>query len=125
MTLSYNSNTQFDGVQDISDSAILNAISPSSTTSNVLIGPSDSWLKRNIYQIKGILITIILILMIYVAIKIAKVIVQNDLLNSFILRQLKKAQHAKFADQQSAAAAQQAQEYGESPAIANINVNNE
>jgi carbonic anhydrase len=121
----YNSNTQFDGIQDISDSAIASAISPSSTSSNVLIGTSDSWLKRNIYQIKGILITVILILMIYVAIKIAKVIVQNDLLNSFILRQLKKAQHAKFADQQAAAAAQQAQEYGEAPAIANINVNNE
>jgi carbonic anhydrase len=121
----YNSNTQFDGVQDISDSAILNAISPSSTKSNILIGPSDSWLKRNIYQIKGILITIILILMIYVAIKIAKVIVQNDLLNSFILRQLKKAQHAKFVDQQAAAAAQQAQEYGNTAPIANINVNNE
>ena len=101
------------------------SITPSSTSSNVLYGASDSWLKRNIYQIKGILITVILILMIYVAIKIAKVIVQNDLLNSFILRQLKKKQHSQYEEQQQAAAAQQAQEYGEAPAATNINVNNE
>ena len=121
----YNSNTHFDGIQDISDSAIVNAISPISTSGTVLVGSSESWLKRNIYAIKGILITVILILMIYVAIKIAKVIVQNDLLNSFILRQLKKKQHSQYEEQQQAAAAQQAQEYGEAPAATNINVNNE
>ena len=120
----YNSNTHFDGVQDISNSAIANAISPVSTISPVLVGASTTWLKRNIYGIKGILITVILILMIYVAIKIAKVIVQNDLLNSFILRQLKKKQHLAFTDRQQEAAAQQAEQYGESPEIANINVNN-
>ena len=88
-----------------------------------MLNSSDSWLKRNIYAIKGILITVILILMIYVAIKFAKVIVQNDLLNSFILRQLQKKQHSQYTEQQQAAAAQQAQEFGEAPAIANINVN--
>ena len=121
----YNSNTHFDGIQDISDSAIASAISPVSTISPVLINSSDSWLKRNIYAIKGILITIILILMIYVAIKFAKVIVQNDLLNSFILRQMQKKQHAQYTEQQQAAAAQQAQEFGEAPPIANISVNSE
>ena len=121
----YNSNTHFDGIQDISDSAISNAMSPISTSSTNTVSSSESWLKRNIYAIKGIIITIILILMIYVAIKIAKVIVQNDLLNSFILRQLKKKQHAQFEEQQQAAAAEQAQQYGESAPVADINVNNE
>ena len=120
----YNSNTRFDGVQDISDAAIEDAVSPIDTTSKVLTDSSETWLKRNIYGIKGILIAVILILMIYVAIKFAKVIVQNDLLNSFILRQLKKKQHSQFVEQQQAAAAQQAQEYGESAPIENINVNN-
>ena len=121
----YNSNTNFDGIQDISNDTISKAISPLSTSSTLKISASESWLKRNIYAIKGIIITIILILMIYVAIKIAKVIVQNDLLNSFILRQLKKKQHAQFEEQQQAAAAQQAQEYGESAPVADISVNNE
>jgi carbonic anhydrase len=120
----YNSNKQFDGVQDISDAAIEEAVSPVDTTSKVLTDSSETWLKRNIYGIKGILIAVILILMIYVAIKFAKVIVQNDLLNSFILRQLKKKQHSEFVEQQQAAAAQQAQEYGETAPIENINVNN-
>jgi len=121
----YNSNTHFDGIQDISSDAIAKAISPTSTSSTNSVSSSESWLKRNIYAIKGILITIILILMIYVAIKIAKVIVQNDLLNSFILRQLKKKQHSQFEEQQQAAAAEQAQQYGESAPVADINVNNE
>ena len=121
----YNANTQFDGVQDISDDAIYDAVSPVDTDDNkVLINSSETWLKRNIYAIKGILIAVILVLMIYVAIKFAKVIVQNDLLNSFILRQLQKKQHSQFVEQQQAAAAQQAQEYGEAPPIENVNVNN-
>jgi len=121
----YNSNTHFDGVQDISDSAIEAAVSPLATVNNVLTNSSETWLKRNIYAIKGILIAVILVLMIYVAIKFAKVIVQNDLLNSFILRQLKKKQHSQFVEQQQAAAAQQAQEYGNTAPIENINTNNE
>jgi carbonic anhydrase len=119
----YNSNTQFDGVQDISDTAIESAISPLATES-VLTNSSETWLKRNIYAIKGILIAIILVLMIYVAIKFAKVIVQNDLLNSFILRQLQKKQHSQYVEQQQAAAAAQAAEYGETAPIENVNVNN-
>ena len=120
----YNANTRFDGIQDVSDQAILDATSPTSTINPIVSNTRSSWLKRNIYQIKGVLITIVLILMIYVAIKFAKVIVQNDLLNSFILRQLKKKQHAAFTEQQQAAAAQQAAEYGEAPAATNINTNN-
>ena len=120
----YNSNTQFDGVQDISDDAIYDAVSPVDTLKSVLNNSSETWLKRNIYAIKGILIAVILVLMIYVAIKFAKVIVQNDLLNSFILRQLQKKQHSQFVEQQQAAAAAQAAEYGETAPIENVNVNN-
>ena len=120
----YNSTKNFDGIQDISDNAIKSAIVPTTTISSLASSNPTSWLKKNIYSIKGIIITIILLLMIYVAIKFAKVIVQNDLLNSFIIKQMQKKQHAAFVDQQSAAAAAQAAEYGEAPPVTNVNVNN-
>ena len=63
-------------------------------------------------------------MMVYVAIKFAKVIVQNDLLNSFIIRQLKKKRHLEAQASQESAAAQQAAEYGESPAVADVSLNN-
>ena len=92
-TVFYNANSQFDQTQDVSDDTVNNALLPP-TASIQPIGSigSTSWLKQNIYYIKGIIITIILFMMIYVAIKFAKIIVQNDLLNSFIIRQLKKKQ---------------------------------
>ena len=119
----YNSNSRFDGTQDVSDETVNAAITPipSSTIPNNL--GSVSWLKQNIYYIKGIVISIILILMIYVAIKCAKVIVQNDLLNTFIIKQLKKKQHNLAADSQEAQAAQQAQDYGAPIPVDNVSNN--
>ena len=118
----YNSNKFFDVYQDVSEAAILDATTP--TVKPVVSNTSVSWLKNNIYAIKGIVITIVLILMIYIAIKFAKVIVQNDLLNSFILRQLKKKQHLAAQESQQQQAQQQAEQYGEAAPVNNINMNN-
>jgi carbonic anhydrase len=120
----YNSNTFFDGTQDVSDSAIELATTPTDTSKSINNLSSTSWLKQNIYAIKGIIITLVLILMVYVAIKFAKVIVQNDLLNSFIIRQLKKKRHLEAQASQEQAAAQQAAEYGQAAPVENVSLNN-
>ena len=118
----YNSNTYFDGTQDFSNSAI--SVSMSTATTIPLVLQQTSWLKQNIYFIKSIVIVIILILMIYVAIKFAKVIVENDLLNSFIVRQLKKKQNREAEDAKEAMAKQQAAESGGVAPVANVAMNN-
>ena len=120
----YNSNSQFDGTQDVSDDAVNNASTPVATVARLNSLGSTSWLKQNIYYIKGIVITIILILMVYTAIKFAKVIVQNDLLNSFIIRQLQKKQRLAAQSSQEQAAAQQAAEYGGVAPVADVAINN-
>lgn len=124
ITIFYNSNTFFDGTQDVTDAAIEGATTPTVTINSINALGSISWLKQNIYVIKGIIITIILIMMVYVAIKFATVIVQNDILNSFIIRQLKKQKHLQAQASQEQAAAQQAQEYGEAAPVADISLNN-
>jgi hypothetical protein len=108
ITIFYNANTYFDTSQDMSNSDTL----PQTTLPIVNALGSTSWLKRNIFYIKGILITVVLILMIYVAIKCAKIIVTHDLLNSFILKQLKKKQQQDYDKSQKQMANQQAAEYG-------------
>ena len=108
ITMFYNANTYFDTSQDMSNSDIL----PEPTLPVVNALGSTSWLKRNIFYIKGIIITVVLILMIYVAIKCAKIIVTHDLLNSFIIRQLKKKQQQDYDKSQKQMANQQAYEYG-------------
>jgi carbonic anhydrase len=108
ITIFYNANTYFDSSQDMS-----NADTSTQVTLPVVnaLG-STSWLKRNIYYIKGIIITLVLILMIYIAIKISKIIVTHDLLNSFIIKQLKKKQQQDYDKSQKHMANQQAAEYG-------------
>jgi len=108
ITIFYNANTYFDTSQDMSNSDT----SPQTTLPIVNSLGTTSWLKRNIHYIKGIIITIVLILMIYVAIKIAKIIVTHDLLNSFIIKQLKKKQQQDYDKSQRQMANQQAAEYG-------------
>jgi len=129
-TIFYNGNSKFDGTQDVSDEASKDAaiLASGSTTATVqpISQPSSiSWLKQNIYYIKGIIISVILILMIYVAIKFAKVIVENDLLNSFIIRQLKKKRHLEAQKSQDEMAEQQQQQYGEAPPVEDVNNNND
>lgn len=123
-TIFYNSNTYFDGTQDVSDESIKEATTPTSNIKPMNALGSTSWLKRNIYYIKGIIITIVLIMMVYVAIKFAKVIVQNDILNSFIIRQLKKKRHLEAQASQEQAAAQQAAEMGQAAPVADVSLNN-
>ena len=120
----YNSNTFFDGTQDVSDEAIDLATNPTSNIRPINPLGSTSWLKQNIYYIKGIFISIVLIMMVYVAIKFAKVIVQNDILNSFIIRQLKKQKHLQAQASQEQAAAQQAAEFGQAAPVADVSLNN-
>lgn len=124
ITIFYNSNTLFDGTQDVSDSSIQDATTPTVTIKAINALGSTSWLKQNIYFIKGVIITIVLIMMVFVAIKLAKVIVQNDILNSFIIRQLKKQKHLQAQASQESAAAQQAAEYGEQVPVADVSLNN-
>jgi len=121
----YNSNSQFDGTQDVSDSAIQSAIAPTATIAAINNLGGVSWLKQNIYAIKGIIITLVLILMVYVAIRFAKVIVENDLLNSFIIRQLKKKRNLEAQTSQNQSAAQQAAEYGAAAPVAAVSLNND
>ena len=113
-TIYYNANSQFDGAQDVSDDAVAAALTPDITAQAInsnLLG-STSWLKQNIYYIKGIIIGIILLLMVYIAIRFAQIIVSKDLLNSFIINQLKKKQKREYDDAQKQMANQQAAEYG-------------
>jgi len=105
----YNANSNLDTNQDLSGADTLEAQPTLPIKSNL---SSVSWLKQNIYYIKGIIITIVLILMIYVAIKFASVIVKNDMLNHFIIRQLKKKQDRESSKAESQMQKQQAAEYG-------------
>ena len=119
----YNSNTFFDGTQDVSDEAIDISTTPTSTIQSIGSYGSTSWLKQNIYLIKGMIITIVLLLMVYVAIKFATVIVQNDILNSFIIRQLKKKRNYEAQAAQDAAVQSQI-ESGQAPPAATFNLSN-
>jgi hypothetical protein len=108
----YNANSKLDTTQDLTSADTLETQPTLPTTANL---SSVSWLKQNIYYIKGIIITIVLILMIYVAIKFASVIVKGDLLNKFIIRQLKKKEDRNISQQQQQMQQQQAAEYGGAP----------
>ena len=112
ITLFYNSNSFFDNVQDMSNEAIKKETEPEATVPPINALGTASWLKQNIYYIKAIVITIILILMVYVAIKFAKIIVSNDMLNTFIIGQLKKKQQRDYDASQKQMANKQAEEYG-------------
>ena len=103
----YNANSKFDSSQDMSEAESITAQPTLPTTPSVT---GVSWLKQNIYYIKGIVITLILVLMIYVAIKFASIIVKNDILNSFIIRQLKKRETRQIEQSQAQMAEQQAME---------------
>jgi len=105
----YNANSKFDSSQDMSEAESIAAQPTLPTTPSVT---GVSWLKQNIYYIKGIVITLILVLMIYVAIKFASIIVKNDILNSFIIRQLKKRETRQQSQAQAQMAEQQAMEMG-------------
>ena len=105
----YNANSKFDSSQDMSEAESITAQPTLPTTPSVT---GVSWLKQNIYYIKGIVITLILVLMIYVAIKFASIIVKNDILNSFIIRQLKKRETRQIEQSQAQMAEQQAMEMG-------------
>ena len=120
----YNANAYFDNSQDISDSTIDSIISPQTTLPAVNALGSTSWLKQNIAYIKGIIITLVLILMIYIAVKCAKIIVSHDLLNSFIIKQLKKKQQRDYDVAQKQMANQQAAEYGGVSPVAPPPINN-
>lgn len=117
----YNANSKLDTTQDLSGAETLDTQPTLPVKANL---SSVSWLKQNIYYIKGIIITIILILMLYVAIKFANIIVKNDLLNSFIIRQLKKREERKSSEAQSQMALQQSTEYGAQQQIQRTNLNN-
>ena len=108
----YNANSKFDGVQDMTGAETIDNNEPTATPPINSSISQGSWLKRNIYYIKGIIITAILLLMIYVAIRFASIIVKNDMLNSFIVRQLKKREARQMAQAQEQMAEQQAREYG-------------
>jgi hypothetical protein len=62
--------------------------------------------------------------MIYVAIKFASIIVKNDMLNAFIIRQLKKKQIREGEKAQTAMAQQQAMEMGGMAPVTQTNISN-
>ena len=115
ITIFYNSNSSFDYTQDTSNEAVNIATTPTIINAQLNSLGTTSWLKQNIYYIKGIVITIILLLMIFIAIKLAKIIVFNDLLNSFIIKQLQKREARKAQEAKQNADAQQAADYGGVP----------
>ena len=124
VSIFYNANSQLDTTKDFENAETLEKQPTLPTIVNVT---SETWLKRNIYYFKGIIITIILILMIYISIKFASIIVKNDLLNSFIIKQLQKKEQRQAAEYATTMAAQQSSEYGGPPPMVvptNINTNN-
>jgi carbonic anhydrase len=106
----YNPNSKFDSSQDMSEAESATTALPTLPTTPSVSGLT--WLKRYIYYIKGIVITIILVLMMYIAIKFASIIVKDDILNSFIIRQLKKRENRQIESSKAAMAEQQAMETG-------------
>jgi carbonic anhydrase len=108
----YNSDTQLDSSADMSNSAIDKALELNSESSNLRSLQGQSWLKKNIYIIKGILITVILLLMIYCAICFARYFILNDVLNSFIIKQVQKKKTLEIQSKQAEMRAQQEAEYG-------------
>ena len=121
ITMFYNSNSTFDQTQEMTNAETIDSQPILPTAPNIT---GISWLKQNIYYIKGIIITIIMVLMIYVAVKLASTIVKNDLLNWFIIRQLKKKQIRESEKAQAQMAQQQAQEMGGAPPVASTNLPN-
>jgi carbonic anhydrase len=117
----YNPNSKFDVSQDMAGAESIES-QPTLPTTPSLTGVS--WLKQNIYYIKGVVITIILILMIYVAIKFAGIIVKQDYLNAFIIRQLKKKQIREGEKAQAQMAQQQSMEMGGVAPVAQTNLPN-
>jgi carbonic anhydrase len=117
----YNANSKLDTNQDLSDANNLDVQPTLPVKANL---SSTSWLKQNIYYIKGIVITLVLIMMIYVAIKFASVIVKNDMLNNFIIRQLKKKETREIATAQDQQAKQQSAEGAPPVQTANLPNNN-
>jgi carbonic anhydrase len=118
ITIFYNANSDFDYTQDTSNSSLNSSTIPIITnadSSPSLLRGRSSWLKENIYYIKGIVITVILLLMVFIAIKLAKIIVFNDLLNSFIIKQLEKRKARAAQEAKASSDAQQAEEYGGTP----------
>lgn len=63
----------------------------------------STFIQRNYLYIKGFLIGIIILLMVYLAIKLAKYIVANDLLNIFIVEQVIKRNKRVMEEQKQAA----------------------
>jgi len=106
----YNSNSTLDPSS--------NAIAPTSETvsssaaAQLQALQQQSWLNKNIYAIKGLILGFILILMIYVAIKIAKYIVMNDILNNFIVKQIHKKKTRESANAKAEMLKQQGNNYG-------------
>lgn len=108
----YNSDTQFDSSADMSDSAIDKALELNTESTSLRSLQGQSWLKKNIYIIKGILITVILLLMIYCAICFARYFILNDVLNNFIIKQVQKKKKLEIQYRQEEIRAQQEAEYG-------------
>jgi carbonic anhydrase len=110
----YNSNNEFDSNTDVSQEAVEKTIEDSQTSELAKLQglQKQSWLKKNIYVIKGIILGVILLLMVFVSIKIAQYIVQNDILNDFILKQIQKKKKKESADAQAEMQSQQEAEYG-------------
>ena len=107
----YNSDTEFDNA-DISDNLIEQSLLINAESTNIRSLQSQSWLKRNIYTIKGILIAVILLLMIYCAVCFARYFILNDVLNTFIVRQVQKKKKLEMQSRQAEIIAQQEAEYG-------------
>jgi hypothetical protein len=121
ISIFYNANSNLDSSQDLSGAISLDTQPTLPVTPNL---SSVTWLKQNIYYIKGIIITIVLIMMIYIAIKFASIIVKNDMLNHFIIRQLKKKQDRQSAQAEAQMAQQQAMETGVAAPIQKTNLPN-
>ena len=118
----YNANTKFDNAQEMILSDDITQATPTPPISSNLGG--GSWMKRNIYIIKGIIITIILLMMIYVAIKLASIIVKQDILNDFIIRQLKHREERQISSGQEQMRQQQIAESGGIEPVQRTNTNN-
>ena len=101
VTVFYNNDTEELSQDDIN----INNIRPQTAEIITELDNSrkNTFIQRNYLYIKGFLLGLIVLLMVYLAIKIAKYIVANDLLNIFIVEQVIKRNKRVMEEQKQAA----------------------
>lgn len=90
MTVFYNSNNDFQDTVKTKDIESKPEKELSDEMMKLNLEKQKGYLIRNKLYVKGIILTVILVIVIYVAIKVASYFIKNDIINSFIISQVIK-----------------------------------